>query len=75
MWSFLRRRLLWFLIGFVIAFLVYLFIRYNVDQIVLGMVIAAGGGLGLTVVIFYLERRFPDKKDLPAAPEVKNQRT
>lgn len=61
MWTFLKRRLLWFLIGFVVVFLVYLFVRYNVDAILLGMFIAAGGGAVVSIGVYWLERRFPEE--------------
>ncbi len=60
MWTFLKRRLLWFLIGFVAVFLGYLFVRYNVDAIILGMFIGSAGGATVSLVVFFLERRFPD---------------
>ena len=62
--KFFRKQLTYFLIGFVIAFVIYLFVRYNADQIILGVVIGAGGGVGVSAVMWYLERRFPD--DEPA---------
>ncbi len=61
MWHFLRRRLLWFLIGFVIAFLVFLFVKYPNDEVLMGMTIAAVSGLGFSILIFLLEKRFPDQ--------------
>lgn len=61
MWSFLRRQLNYFLIGFVATFIVYLFIRFDSDKVLLGVVLGSGGGLLLTVAIFWLERRFPDR--------------
>ncbi|MCC7364735.1 MAG: hypothetical protein IT303_10210 [Dehalococcoidia bacterium] len=61
MWSFFRRQLNYFLIGFVVAFVIYLFIRYSADGVLLGVVIGAVSGLALSTGIFMLERRFPDK--------------
>jgi cell division protein FtsW (lipid II flippase) len=61
MWHFLKRQALYFLIGFVITFLVYLFIRFDADKVLLGMVIAAVGGVALAIVLFLLERRFPEQ--------------
>ncbi len=60
MGRFFRRQLTYFLIGFVIAFVIYLFVRFNADQIILGVVIGAGAGVGLCVGIALLERRFQD---------------
>lgn len=67
MWSFLRRQLNYFLLGFVASFLVYLFIRYNANDIILGIVIGAVSGLLLSIGLFLLERRFPDRG--PAAED------
>ncbi|HMS60491.1 MAG TPA: hypothetical protein PKA49_16770 [Tepidiformaceae bacterium] len=60
MWSFLRRQLNYFLIGFVLTFVVYLFIRFDSDKVILGVVLGIGGGLVLSGALFMLERRFPD---------------
>jgi len=64
MWTALRRFWQYFLIGFIITFVIYLFVRFDADQIILGIVIAIGGGLVLAAAIFLLERRFPDRADL-----------
>lgn len=61
MMHFIRRRLLWFLIGFVISFLVYLFVKFDADEVLEGMTIAVAVGFGVSLLIFFLERRFPDK--------------
>lgn len=60
MWQFLRRQLNYFLIGFIISFVIYLFARYDADQIFLGVVIGVVCGFALTLIIFFLERRFPE---------------
>jgi cell division protein FtsW (lipid II flippase) len=61
MWHFLKRQALYFLIGFVATFLIYLFVRFDADKVLLGMVIAAGGGIALAIALFQLERRFPEQ--------------
>ncbi len=66
MWHFLRRQALIFLAGFVVTFLVYLFVRFNADEILLGMAIGAGAGVALAVIIFLLERQFPEQRKPPA---------
>ncbi|MCS7294016.1 MAG: hypothetical protein RMK15_01585 [Chloroflexota bacterium] len=66
MWSFLRRQALIILAGFVVTFLVYLFVRFNADDILVGMAIGAGAGVALAVVIFLLERQFPEQRKPPA---------
>lgn len=58
MWAFFRRQGLYFLIGFVVAFVIYLFARFDADAIVLGIVIASGAGVALSVFLWWLERRF-----------------
>jgi ABC-type nitrate/sulfonate/bicarbonate transport system permease component len=63
MWSFLRRQFLYFLIGFVVAFIIYIFARFDSDKVLLGILISALVGLVLSGFLFYLERRFPDKTD------------
>jgi cell division protein FtsW (lipid II flippase) len=62
MWSFFRRQLNYFLIGFIIAFVIYLFIRYDADDILLGVVIGAVAGVALSIGLYLLERRFPEAR-------------
>jgi hypothetical protein len=64
---FLRKQFSYFMIGFVIAFVIYLFVRYNVDAILLGLIIGIAGGVASAFGITWLERRFPD--DAQAAPQ------
>ncbi len=59
MWSTLRRLWHFFLAGFVATFVVYLFIRFDANKVLLGIIIGAAGGLVISVIIFALERRFP----------------
>ena len=59
MWAFLRRQALTVLVGFVIAFVVYLFIRFDATEVIEGVAIGIGAGLALAMVLFFLERRFP----------------
>jgi membrane associated rhomboid family serine protease len=61
MWRFLRREFLYFLVGFVATFVVYLFIRFDADKVLLGVAIGAIGGILLAILIFVLERRFPER--------------
>lgn len=61
MWTALRKFWEYFLIGFIITFVIYLFVRYNADQILLGIVIAVGGGILLAAGLFMLEKRFPER--------------
>lgn len=60
MWTFLRRQLNYFLIGFIISFIVYLFIRFDADAVLMGVVIGVVGGAVLSTALFYLQRRFPE---------------
>ncbi len=64
---FIRRQLTYFLIGFVITFVIYLFIRYNFDAIILGVVVGSVGGVVLATVLFWLGRRFPDDRPQAAS--------
>jgi multisubunit Na+/H+ antiporter MnhE subunit len=65
MWSFLRRQFLYFLIGFVITFVLYLFVRFDANKVILGVGVGIIGGLVLSAVLFMLERRFPDQSQSP----------
>lgn len=58
MWAFFRRQGLYFLIGFVVAFVVYLFVRFNADAVTLGILIAIGFGAATSAFFWWLERRF-----------------
>ncbi len=62
---FFRRQLTYFLVGFVVAFIIYLFVRFNADAVFLGLVIGAASGLATCVAIYLLERRFPDDRPDP----------
>ena len=63
---FVRKQLTYFLAGFVIAFVLYLFVRFDFDKIILGLVIGAVAGVALCFGVAALERRFPDEPDAPA---------
>ena len=63
--KFLRRQLTYFLIGFLITFIIYLFVRFDPDQVILGVVISAVGGVAMAAVLFWLGRRFPDDDPVP----------
>jgi len=66
MWSFLRRQSLYFFIGFTATFLVYLFIKIGSKDVLWGVAFGAIGGIALSAIIFFLERKFPDRG--PASP-------
>lgn len=66
MWAFVRRLALYFLVGFLIAFMVYLFIRFETDAVLLGVAISAGAGIALAAILWWLERRYDDQH--PPAP-------
>lgn len=59
--TFLRRQLLYFLVGFLIAFIIYLFVRFDPDEVLLGVVISAVVGVVVSGVFVFLHRRFPDQ--------------
>jgi len=65
MWSFLRRQSLYFLVGFVATVLVYLFIKIGSNDVLWGIAFGAAGGIVLSAIIFYLERKFPDRGSPP----------
>lgn len=64
--TFLRRSALYFLTGFVITFIIYLFVRFDAGDVILGVFIAAGGGIAVTVGLTWLGRRFPDNEAVGA---------
>ena len=63
--KFIRRQLTYFLVGFIITFVIYLFVRFDADQVILGVVIGAVGGVALAAGLFWLGRRFPDDEAAP----------
>lgn len=71
--KFLRRQLTYFLIGFVVAFIIYLFVRYDADDIVLGVVISAFAGITTCAALIYLDRKFPDQPDPKPEPKPNSQ--
>jgi multisubunit Na+/H+ antiporter MnhE subunit len=61
MWRTIRQAALYFLVGFTIAFLVYLFIRFDPGRVLVGMAIGSAAGLALAAVLLWLEHRYPDR--------------
>lgn len=60
MWGFFRRSTLYFLIGFIVAFVIFLFFKLSNGELMAGLAIGAVSGVVVTIAIFVLERRFPD---------------
>jgi uncharacterized membrane protein len=60
MWRRIRQAALYFLLGFTVAFVVYLFVRFDADQVLLGMAIGSGVGVIVAAALIWLEHRFPD---------------
>lgn len=58
MFKALRRYLNAALIGFIITFVVYLFVRFDPDKVVLGIVISLGGAAVTLIAYIYLDRKF-----------------
>ncbi len=63
MWTFLRRESRFFTIGFIVTFIVTLFIRFDPTDVLTSIAIGAAGGLILAIVLWYLERKFPDTSE------------
>jgi hypothetical protein len=63
MWAFLRRQGLYFLLGFVLCFIVYLFVRFDPDAVFLGIVLSVAAGITLSTFLWWMEGRF--KKSPP----------
>ena len=60
----LRRYLNAALIGFIITFVIYLFVRFDPDKIVLGIVIALIGAAVALVGYIYLDKKFGSEPEL-----------
>jgi hypothetical protein len=60
MWTTLRRATLYFLVGFVIAFVIYLFIRFDANLVLVGIAIGAAAGVVVAAILLLLEHRFPE---------------
>lgn len=58
MFKALRRYLNAALIGFIITFVIYLFVRFDPDKIVLGIVISLIGAAVCLIGYIYLDRKF-----------------
>lgn len=58
MFKALRRYLNAALIGFIVTFVVYLFVRFDPDKIVLGIVISLIGATVALIGYIYLDRKF-----------------
>lgn len=70
MWNFLRRQSLYFLVGFIVAFVVYLFIKIGANDVLWGIAVGAAGGIVVSIAFFYLERKFPDNGGGGVSPGV-----
>jgi cell division protein FtsW (lipid II flippase) len=62
MWRFLRREFLFFLVGFIITFLIYLFVKFDANDVVNGILLGLVGGIILAIALTFLERQFPDNR-------------
>lgn len=60
----LRRYLNAGLIGFIATFVVYLFVRFDPDKIVLGIVISLVGAAIALVVFIYADKKFGGEPEL-----------
>lgn len=60
----LRRYLNASLIGFIVTFVVYLFVRFDPDKIVLGIVIALIGAVAALAAYIYLDKKFGGEPEL-----------
>lgn len=61
MLRFIKKQALYVLSGFIVTFAVYLFLRFDTDKVLIGLLVGLAGGVGVGVVLFFLERRFPDR--------------
>lgn len=61
MYAFLRKELTVFLVGFVIAFVIYLFVRFDPNKVLVGLGVSAVAGVALMIALALLERQFPEE--------------
>ena len=69
MWAFLGRQLRIFGIGFLIAFVVTLFVLVDKSDFFISLGAGGTGGILLAIVIHLLERRFPEQPIPPDRSE------
>ena len=71
MGRFIRRQLTYFLWGFIAAFVLYLFIRFDPGKVLAGLAISAAAGVATCIVILYLEHKFfsDEPKAAPLPPD------
>jgi VanZ family protein len=60
-WNRIRHATLYFLLGFTVAFVIYLFIRFNADQVLVGMALGSAVGVLVAALLLWLEYRYPDQ--------------
>jgi hypothetical protein len=53
----LRQYLLVFLIGFIATFVLFVFVRFTLLDVIYGFMVAWFGGAGAVVLFFYLSRK------------------
>jgi hypothetical protein len=69
MYQWLRRQLGIFLLGFVVAFVIYVWREIGGDDLLVGVIIGAASGVVLTLLLLLLERRFPEQ--IPGGDDAK----
>jgi hypothetical protein len=62
MWTFFRRQTYFFLWGFAIAMIACVAYAVGLDDLIKYIVISALVGVIVSLIIFVLERRFPDRR-------------
>ncbi len=48
------------MVGFIVSFVIYLFIKIGANDVLWGLAVGAGGGLVVSIAFFLLERKFPE---------------
>lgn len=69
MFAWIRREALYVLSGFVVTFLIYLYIVFDADEVTRGLGIGLLGGAGVAILIFVLERWVPGRGDKSGGSE------
>jgi len=52
MLGFIKKQALYVLSGFIVTFAVYLFLRFDTDKVLIGLLVGLAGGVGVGVVLF-----------------------
>lgn len=71
MLAFLRREALYLVGGFIVVFIIYLYITFDPSKVTQGLLIGLAGGVATAILIFLLDKVFPGRRAdrKPPSPE------